>query len=208
MKKNSELLQPDAVYHVYNRGINGEDVFKQYRNYRYFLEKYATYIEPIAKTFACCLLKNHFHIAIRTKSEEEILAFYTLKHPTKTEYPSASHIIGQQFAHLFSGYAQAINKSDKRTGGLFEEPFRRILVENDVYLRELIIYIHRNPQKQRFVEDFRDYEHSSYHSFLREGKTKLPREEILELFGNKSEFIKFHESTTDSPNTEKFDIEF
>jgi hypothetical protein len=58
MKKNIELLEPDRIYHIYNRGINGENIFKEERNYRYFLEKYAKYIEPIADTFAYCLLKN------------------------------------------------------------------------------------------------------------------------------------------------------
>jgi hypothetical protein len=79
MKKNIELLEPDRIYHIYNRGINGENIFKEERNYRYFLEKYAKYIEPIADTFAYCLLKNHFHIAIRTKSEAEIVDFYVKK---------------------------------------------------------------------------------------------------------------------------------
>jgi putative transposase len=84
MKKNVELLEPDHIYHIYNRGINGENIFKEERNYRYFLEKYAKYIEPIADTFAYCLLKNHFHIAIRTKSEAEIVDFY-VKKKTKTD---------------------------------------------------------------------------------------------------------------------------
>ena len=73
MKLNIEPLQPDSFYHIYNRGINGENIFKQERNYSYFLKKYALYIEPVAETYAYCLLKNHFHLLIRTRSEEEIL---------------------------------------------------------------------------------------------------------------------------------------
>jgi putative transposase len=60
MKKNIELLEPMCVYHIYNRGINGENIFKEERNYKYFLQKYAQYIEPIADTFAYCLLKIIF----------------------------------------------------------------------------------------------------------------------------------------------------
>ncbi len=79
MKKNIELIEPDRIYHLYNRGINGENIFKEERNYTYFLQKYAQYIEPIAETFAYCLLKNHFHIAVRVRSEDEIIKFYQTK---------------------------------------------------------------------------------------------------------------------------------
>ena len=60
MKTNIELLQPDSFYHIYNRGINGEDIFKEQRNYSYFLQRYAHHIEPFAETYAYCLLKITF----------------------------------------------------------------------------------------------------------------------------------------------------
>jgi putative transposase len=232
MKKNIELLEPDRIYHLYNRGINGDNIFKEERNYSYFLTKYAQYIEPIAETFAYCLLKNHFHIAIRTKSEDEIIDFYVKKKtknvsdkdenvgkvqnlanvkPFKDEninIPSASHIISKQFAFLFNGYAQAINKANNRTGGLFEEPFRRILVDTDAYFTELIYYIHFNPERHGFVKDFRAYPHSSYHSHLSKAMTRLRREEVWDWFGNKDEFEKFHTGNPDLNNLNKFILEF
>ncbi|PWK22095.1 hypothetical protein LV89_03480 [Arcicella aurantiaca] len=236
MKKNIELLEPMRVYHIYNRGINGENIFKEERNYKYFLQKYAQYIEPIADTFAYCLLKNHFHIAIRTKSEAEIIEFYVRRKTKDSQYkeventmsnadsdnvgkvqnladvkpniPSASHIISKQFSFLFNSYAQAINKGYSRTGGLFEEPFRRILVNNDAYFTELIYYIHHNPQKHGFVNDFRTYSHSSYHSHLSNALTKLKREEVLEWFGNNKEFERFHLINQDLKNLDSFRIEF
>ena len=233
MKKNVELLEPNRIYHIYNRGINGEDIFKEERNYKYFLEKYAKYIEPIADTFAYCLLKNHFHIAIRTKSEAEIVDFYMEK-KTKTiegnapnnvvkvqnlhnvensksqniKIPSASHIISLQFSSLFNSYAQSINKANNRTGSLFEERFRRILVNTDAYFTELIYYIHHNPQKHGFVKDFRAYPHSSYHSHLSNALTRLKRGEVWDWFGNRDEFEKFHIGNPGLDNLDKFIIEF
>ena len=240
MKKNIELLEPSCVYHIYNRGINGENIFKEERNYRYFLEKYAKYIEPIADTFAYCLLKNHFHIAIRTKSEAEIIDFYvknktkilegansnvyivginagrvlnptsveTSIKPIEIEIPSTPLIIGKQFSNLFNSYAQSINKAHARTGKLFEDPFRRILVDSDAYFTELIYYIHHNPQKHGFVKDFRLYPHSSYHSHLSKAMTRLKREEVWDWFGNRSEFEKFHIGNPGLDNLDKFIIEF
>jgi putative transposase len=51
MNLNAPLL-PETFYHIYNRGINGEDLFKQERNYNYFLIKYNIYLEPVVKTYA------------------------------------------------------------------------------------------------------------------------------------------------------------
>jgi REP element-mobilizing transposase RayT len=64
-------LQPGKYYHIYNRGINRENIFFETRNYPYFLELYAKYIEPIANTFAYCLMRNHFHLLVRIKTEQE-----------------------------------------------------------------------------------------------------------------------------------------
>lgn len=129
MKLNTENLEPNAIYHIYNRGINGENIFKEEKNYLYFLQRYGHHIAPIAETYAYCLLKNHFYIALKIKGIEEIEVFYN-KFPEKINLPPVSRIISHQFASLFNGYAQAINKSYNRTGGLFEEPFRRILISN------------------------------------------------------------------------------
>jgi putative transposase len=62
----------DTCYHIYNRGNNHENIFIQERNYTYFLNLHFKYIEPVAETFAYCLLRNHFHMLVRIKSEEEI----------------------------------------------------------------------------------------------------------------------------------------
>jgi hypothetical protein len=70
-RRNGALY--DTYYHIFNRGNNGENIFIQERNYMHFLNLHFKYIEPIADTFAYCLLRNHFHLAVRIKSEEEIL---------------------------------------------------------------------------------------------------------------------------------------
>ena len=61
-------LQPGEYYHIYNRGNNGETLFREQRNYPYFLKLYTKYIEPVAETYAYCLLKNHFHFLVRIKN--------------------------------------------------------------------------------------------------------------------------------------------
>ena len=67
MKNHQIPLEAHKVYHIYNRGINGTNIFYEERNYAYFLEKYAHYLHNWVDTFAYCLLKNHFHLLIRVK---------------------------------------------------------------------------------------------------------------------------------------------
>ncbi|HRI28948.1 MAG TPA: hypothetical protein PK715_12885, partial [Chitinophagales bacterium] len=170
MKIHTEPLKPLHYYHVYNRGINGCLIFSRKENYAYFLQKYAFYISPVATTYAYCLLGNHFHLLIAVRSEPEIMDFFMRRKTDETgkpytpvpHTPSAGKVVSGQFAHLFNAYAQAFNKETKRSGGLFETPFRRKPVESSRYLNQVIAYIHQNPQKHRLVANFVDYPHSSY----------------------------------------------
>ena len=65
-------LENGKYYHIYNRGINSDILFKENDNYEYFLRLYDTHIDPIAETYAWCLMKNHFHFLVRIKDVDEI----------------------------------------------------------------------------------------------------------------------------------------
>lgn len=213
MKTNIEPLQPDCFYHIYNRGINGENIFKEERNYAYFLQKYAQFVSPYVSTYAYCMLKNHFHLLVRTRSEEEIKEVFAKEGFASSEAflkngKDISWLLSNAFASFFKSYAQSINKAYKRTGRLFDEPFRRIHVDSDAYFSEMIYYIHHNPQKHGFVKDFREYPHSSYHAHLLTAATKLRREEVISWFGDKAAYEKFHLGDNMLGNLDKFDIEF
>ncbi|MDP4271027.1 MAG: hypothetical protein Q8909_13010 [Bacteroidota bacterium] len=65
-----DFFEPGAVFHVFNRGNNQEDIFIEERNYDFFLALMKKYLLPVADIYAYCLLRNHFHIALRIKDEE------------------------------------------------------------------------------------------------------------------------------------------
>lgn len=210
MKLNISLLEPNSFYHIYNRGINGENIFKENRNYAYFFKKYKYYAPNVVTTYAYCLLKNHFHFLIKTKTEDELFAFYKKKKKLQDNdnLLEAPYIIGQEFANMFNGYAQAINKAYNRTGGLLEEPFRRVRVVDEDYFTQLIYYIHRNPQKHGFVKDFKDYPYSSYHSHLSAKPTLLERKEVIDWFGSAEKYVLFHEDEKRLGGEKSFGIEY
>jgi hypothetical protein len=67
-----KALERGNYYPIYNRGINSCTLFKEKDNYEHFLKLFKTHIEPIAETFAWCLMKNHFHFLVRIKEIAEI----------------------------------------------------------------------------------------------------------------------------------------
>ena len=103
-----EILEENCYYHIYNRGINGCEIFKNRDNYAYFLKLFSKYLIPHVSVFFYCLLKNHVHFVIRIDVDEKI--------------------VSQGFSNFFNAYAKAFNKAHNRTGSLFEKHFKRIIL--------------------------------------------------------------------------------
>lgn len=192
MKNNTNPLFPEKLYHIYNRGINGTNLFIEDRNYAYFLSKYLKFVLPIAELYAYCLMKNHFHLLIQVKSEDAIRRHFE-KDGKSTERVETNKLISKAFNSFFKSYAVTINQTYGRTGRLFEEPFLRIEVNSNHQISTLIKYIHHNPVKHGFTTNFREYPHTSYHKLTEEGSTWLSRIKVLNWFGGNHEFISFHE---------------
>lgn len=175
-------LKHGKVYHIYNRGNNGENIFIEHRNYRYFLRLYTRHVHPVVDTYAYCLLRNHFHLLIRVKTKQDL-----------TKPPS------QYFSNWFNAYAKAINRAYGRTGSLFERPFRRIEVNSVPYFRRLVSYIHRNPEIHGFVDDFREWPYASYDTLRRSEPTKLQRETVLAWFDGPEAFVETQQRIMELP---------
>ena len=185
----STQLTESNFYHIYNRAVGSDLLFKTDDNYQYFLKKYQEYINDYADTYAYCLLENHFHLLIRVKDE--------LPSPALTNFESLSkldthQIVSRQFKNLFIAYTLAFNKQQNRNGTLFQTPFKRCLVDNDIYFTRLIYYIHANPQTHGICDDFTEYKWSSYGSVLSEKISNLKRKEVIDWFYGKEGFINFH----------------
>jgi putative transposase len=181
-------LEPGCFYHIYNRGIDGTPIFTKPVHYRSFLERYAYYMNPILDTYAYCLLGNHFHLMVRVKELREIDMDSLRTERNWTTPPEASRL----FSHLFNSYAQHFNHSVGRTGSLFESRFERDRIAEDTYCSYLIFYIHANPKKHGFVQNFTTYPYSSYQSHLSVRPTHLQRKAVLDWFGGTQRYEEFH----------------
>ncbi len=210
-------LEEGKVYHVYNHGINKDDLFYNEDNYRFFLTKMQLYICPIADIFSYSLLPNHFHLMIRVKSKDAIQLYYAEEHTKKgipfrisgketnnqtqkvngenTDSPQFVHyFVSEQFRRLFVSYSKALNKQRSRRGGLFCKAFKRKCVEAPQYFTWLVFYIHANAEKHGLVKDFMTYPYSSYFSIMDDAANWLLKDVILEWFGGKDKYKAFHET--------------
>ncbi len=199
-------IEYGRFFHIYNRGNNGENVFLQNNDYIHFLNLYSIYIEPVVDTYAWCLLKNHFHFLVRIKEEQEIgylnSDFAQTKNlhekwqtffPTQLEEKySIKPKPEKQFQHLFNAYSRWFNQKYKRKNALFAKNYHHLLVDNQNYIRNLIVYIHNNPVKHCFVEYPDEYSWSSYLSVVSIKPTKLHKMAVLEYFDNVANFKHLH----------------
>lgn len=186
-------------FHIYNRGVNGENLFREEKNYHYFLQQYNFYCADVLEIYAYALLKNHFHMLVYVKEPVEVL-----RKDGKGLYKLDA---SKQLSHFFNSYSQSINKAYNRTGPLFESPFERKLIGSDKYLTSIIYYCHYNPQLHGFVSDFREWEFSSYHRILNNDNTWLASQKVLNWFGDVILFKQAHESIYEQNDARKFFIE-
>jgi REP element-mobilizing transposase RayT len=178
-------IEKDRYYRIYNRGNNHGLLFYKEPNYSYFLKRYSDFISEHVSTYAYCLLPNHFHILIKTNTQD----------------------VSKHLRRLFQSFALSINKQENRTGSLFTKYFRRILIEDDEYLKYLVFYIHYNPEKHGLINNYKDYSYNSYRELLNNSKTILCREEVFKLFGGREEFIDFHNFHHEEKKIKKYIIE-
>ncbi len=181
MKIRETQLEVDRFYHIFNRGVNSKLVFLNHENFNYFLGKVKLFLLPYFDVYAYCLMPNHFHFIVKHKAETE--SFQDFK---KLGLHSEYCFFSKAIAKLISSYTQAFNKVYHRSGPLFESPFKRILIDSEEYLRNLIIYIHQNP------ENFQNYKFSSYLAVISNHETSIQRGEVLELFSDCENFIECH----------------
>jgi putative transposase len=211
MKNNEIPLFPGRLYHIYNHANGKENLFTNSDNYLFFLKRYQYFIEPIAETFAYCLMPNHLHVLVRIKSEANLQqanrSFLAAKNISETDItPIATDqlptFISKTFGNLFSSYSQAFNKQQKRRGSLFMPNFKRKEIDSEHYYTKLIHYIHNNPVHHGFVAKMEDWTYSSYNAFLSNQPTKIVKEEVVSWFGSKQAFINYHLTEQSNSNFE------
>lgn len=142
MPRLPRIYCPDAVYYVILSGNPREALFKDDDDRRQYLELVKKYKEQYEfKLFAYLLLPTKIYLIIE---------------------PSPEVNISQIMHAINSLYSKYFNSRYQRSGHLFRERFKAILVEKETYLNELTRHVHLNPVYLKFSPDAEAYPWSSY----------------------------------------------
>ncbi len=188
----------DQYYHIYNRGSNKNDIFKEPNDYYYFLslfkrslsdesesdskgrvfKKYDEEVELVA----FCLMPNHFHLLCYLKEPEGII-----------------HLMRS----VMTAYTMYFNKKYHHSGKLYDGAFLASRITTDIYLWQVSRYIHLNPIDLGY--DFMKYDYSSASYFTGEKHASwLHPERLIETDKGKSEYIEFVKDYTGMHADQKY----
>lgn len=181
-------MEFNTFYHVYNHANGIEDLFKEEQNYYFFIDKIKTYLFPISKIYAYCLMPNHFHLLLKTRDNERVEIL-----PKYDNYEKPALYLSKQFSNCFNSYAQSYNKRYLRRGSLFEKSFKYKAIQDDHYLNHLFAYIHANPINHGFCANYEEWKFSSYLDIVAKDKLLVNAKDVYSLFESPSAFLQFHQ---------------
>jgi len=145
MARKPRIVYPGALYHVMLRGNDGQTIFFDDKDRTRFYLLLQEGIERFGhRVHGFCLMTNHVHLAIQMG-----------------EIP-----LSRILQNLGFRYTRWVNWRQKRSGHLFQGRYRAVLVDADIYLRELVRYIHLNPVRAGVVKEPEDYGWSGHRAYL------------------------------------------
>ena len=143
MTRPPRIQYPDAIYHVYFRGNNGQDIFYDDEDREYFIDRLRQTVNRYGwRMFAFCEMTNHVHQHQQT--------------------PEPNLSAGMQF--LLSAFANQVNRRHGLRGHLLQGRFRSEVIEDESYSWNVSRYVHLNPARTAvpMVEKLADWRWSSY----------------------------------------------
>ena len=196
MARKIELAN-GSYYHIFNRGVEKRDIFPEKEDLDRFFQSMTEFNQiipigsiyqnhfhknkseaPLLKKdklvdFVCyCLNPNHYHFILRQASEDGIARFM--------------HRLGVGFTNYF-------NQKYKRSGVLFQGPFKAVHVDNNEYLLHLSVYVNLNNKVHRLGNGVSK---SSWEEFIEKDKMNFCEKDIiLGQFKNLRECQKFAETS-------------
>lgn len=207
MPSRKVIFQNNFYYHIFNRGVEKRDIFKDTREYRHGLQA-ANYYQHLklplrfskflsmpvlereilmkdinnknnllVNVVAYCLMPNHYHFLLQQVSDKGI----------------------EKFLSKFSNsYTKFFNTRHERTGHLFQSNFKAVPIQDTEQLVYLSRYIHLNPASSSLTTPDRlsEYKWSSYRQYLNQNsptadEIKVTPEIVLDQFKSISKFKSF-----------------
>ncbi len=157
-------------YHVIIKGNNSEYIYKDDEDKKYFIKLlFLIAYQEKSNISAWCVMDNHVHILIKIDFDK----------------------FTRFFKRLNLKYSKYYHKKYEVNGYIYKR-LKTITIDSEEQLICNMRYIHQNPVKANMVEEERDYNWSSYNSYL--AKDIHPYlKYVKNIVGSDNEvFIDFH----------------
>jgi hypothetical protein len=196
---------PGNYYHIVCKSIDGILLFQAETDYTVFKDRFKKFMDTFLDVMSYCFLPNHTHYVVKIKPVAIVAAAVNLYAPENRTKAMCSFLsnsaneaafdtmIDRQMNSFLVSYANYFNNKYHRQGGLFQKPFKRIHIADDIHLQQAIIYTHANAQKHGIVSDFKKYPFSSYAEIIEENEYYTKSEAVLNFFGGTTKFIQTHQ---------------
>ena len=135
MPRQARLDSPGTLHHVIVRGIEKRDIVNDKYDRKNMVSRLGDLAEETkTSVYAWVLMSNHMHILLK------------------------SGLVGLSgfMRKLLTGYAVTYNIRHKRHGHVFQNRYKSIICDEDVYFQELVRYIHLNPLRAKMVKNLSD----------------------------------------------------
>lgn len=168
MPRSARLDAPGALHHIVIRGIERRNIFRDDKDRENFIDRLSGLLpETQAVCYAWALMPNHAHFLLRSGN----IGLATL------------------MRRLLTGYAVRFNRRYDRHGQLFQNRYKSIICQEDIYFKELVRYIHLNPLRAELVSDVKALNNYPYcgHCALINNKKQTWQDTkyVLSFFGKK-----------------------
>lgn len=215
-KNRVKSYEENGYYHIYNRGVEKREVFRDAQDYSVYLSYLKTYLEPKddfglqtiissstvpwgEKDKAIKLLRlNNFSESI------SLMSFCLMPNHfhflvKQTEFMTISKFMNS----IGTRYTMYYNKKYKRVGHLFQDIYKAVKAASTDQLLYLTRYIHRNPDDilpQGWA--LRKYEYSSYGVYLGDWQVSWVKPDEILSFFSKSGFSSYESFVEGSDSDE------
>ena len=165
MPRKARIDAPGALI---CRGIERSNIFRSDHDHEDFISRLElVLLETQTPCYAWALIANHFHLLLRTGKAS----------------------ISTVMRRILSGYAGGFNRRHQRSGHLFQNRYKSILCQDDLYLKELVRYIHLNPLRAKLVKTLSEldrYRFCGHSVVMGHQKSDLQETEtVLSFFGKR-----------------------
>lgn len=193
----------NGYYHIYNRGVDKNLIFKEQQDYSVFLSYLKIYlVEKNTKTLLSIISNPH----VDTKHKDQALRelnlnnyFNKIRLFAYCLMPNHFHFLIQQtnesdmesfMQSSMTRYTAFFNKKYKRVGPLFQGKYKAVMIDSDEQLLYLTRYIHRNPLS---IKDNTDIfaQPSSYNVYLGTFKQDWIQSHIILAYFSKTGFNSY-----------------